>query len=141
VSTGFSAASNTISLGYTSELGQAGSLASLATTASALVANPAFASVSPFLSLASGHRAVRSIDSVTLNAGSATGNYELSIVKVLATVPLHASGYMHEREFFYELPQAAPLRDDPCIFFVFCGQSVLSNTVPLIVDLHISPLS
>jgi hypothetical protein len=140
VSSTLSGTSNTHTFSYTNELGVAGRstavvISALATTVGNSVNNTFF-----FCGHQGNDRGIRSVESLTLT-GTATGSVVYSLVKIVAEVSMSVAGYVHERDFIYDLPSAQPLRDDACLFLAFVGQGALDPVGPVVVDLNIVPVT
>ena len=113
--TSFSAASNTITLGYTNQAGTSGRTATLVTTASRVAYGVAQAAGPIFLTLQSGDTGVRSIENWTLSSGTATGTIVLSLCKPLAMIGGGVVGDIMDRECLVALPKGVAIPDNACL--------------------------
>ena len=128
VQSALSAASNTLTFGYTNQAGTAGrTTGSIVTVASAIVnRSPTAALWQP---LQAGDTGIRSLDSVTLVSGTATGQIAAALVRPLATIPLPTLGLSTARDHVMELPQLERLRDNSCICLLYIPNTTTALTV------------
>jgi hypothetical protein len=127
VTTALSAASSSVQITYTNELGTASQVTpAIATVASAIVGR------SPTLqlwqTLVAGDRAVRSLTAVSSTA-LATGVVNGCIVRPLGYVPLIAAAQYVDRDFFVEMPSLSKIYDNACLFFIYVPTAALTATV------------
>lgn len=119
VQTNFSAGANGITFTYTNSAGTGSKTTpTMTTTASALVGN-SVRTGQLWVPLASGDTGVRSIQSVTLASGTATGQYAACLVRPLATIPLGVVGVTTARDFVVELPNMERIYDDSCLSLIW----------------------
>jgi hypothetical protein len=118
VTSALSAASNTFNFTYTNQAGVGSrTTPNVATVASAVVGRSATASL--IIPLQAGDGGIRSLDSLTLVSGSATGNINLVIGRLLAALPLTTAGVCIGRDTVMELMQLPKLYDASCLSFLF----------------------
>lgn len=120
VTTGFSAASNTITFGYTNQVGTSSrTTSSIVTTASAVAGRSVNSGF--FVPLQNGDTGVRSIETVTLVAGTATGAYNVCLVKPLWSIP-NCGGTIPfgiGLDNLLALPSAQQIMDNSCLTFLY----------------------
>lgn len=117
VTTAFSAASNNITYTYTNTNGTASQVTpTIATTASAIVGRSINGNL--WQPLATGDCGVRSIESITLSSGSATGAYNVCLVRVIAMISTGAANQPAERDYCVETPMMERIYDDSCLMWL-----------------------
>jgi len=129
VTSALSAASNTITYSsYTNQLGTAGqSSQGVVTTASAVVGRSLNANL--WQGLATGDTGVRSIQNLTLTAGTATGAYDLCIVRPLGYIPCQQVATWVDRDFVVEVPNLQKLFDSTCFMFIYVPTAAVTGTI------------
>lgn len=128
VQTALSAASNTWTFGYTNQAGTSSrTTGSIVTVASAIVnRSPTAALWQP---LQAGDTGIRTLDSITLVSGTATGQICAALVRPLATIPLPTLGLSTARDHVMELPQLERVRDNSCIQLIYVPNTTTALTV------------
>lgn len=120
VTSALSAASNTRTFSYTNQSGTSGrTTQDMVTVASAIVGRVPYAD-SVWVGLQSGDTGVRSLQSVTLVTGTATGSYNISLVRSLCPpVPVGTGSVAGMREMVVEIPSLPQVFDDSCLSMIF----------------------
>lgn len=122
VTTALSAAANVFTLGYTNQAGTSGrTTAQVTTVASTAIGKAPYAPYS-FIPLQSGDTGVRTIDSWDLVSGAATGNMNICLGKIIASIPYQSLGT--EKEFFNDIPSLPPIHSSACLNLL----STMENT-------------
>lgn len=120
----------TFTMAYTNQADASGRApgATVANTASAIVSHLHHSGVAannfgPFLPLAAGDTGIKSVQSVTLSAASASaGELNLFLCRPIATIPVTTAFVAAERDFFNQLPSLPRIYDGACLgFLVFSG--------------------
>lgn len=128
VVTAFSAASNTITFTYTNQAGTAGRVTgNIVTVASAIVRRSVNGNL--WQPLAAGDSGIRSIQSVTLSAGAATGQYVAKLVRPLATIPIGTVGLTTARDFVVELPNLDKIYDSSNLALIYVPTAAVTQTL------------
>jgi hypothetical protein len=128
VQTGFSAASNTITFTYTNQLGTGSrTTQNMVTVASAIAGRSVNANL--WQGLQAGDTGVRSIESLTLVSGTATGQYAVCLVRPLASIPMPAVAQYVERDFVVELPNLEKIFDDSCLQLIYVPTAAVTATL------------
>ena len=123
----FSAASNNLIFTYTNQVGTGSrTSATVATTASMGNARSAVLG-SLWVPLQAGDTGVRSIESMTLSSGTATGNLNVCLMKPLAAFAIYNNNQLISRDFIFEIPVLPRIRDNACLSFLFCSVSAAQS--------------
>lgn len=126
-----SAASNTITYTYTNQAGTGSKTTQNVVTVASAVANRS-CNANMFVGLATGDTGVRSIESVTLASGSATGTLCVCLVRILARIPIPVAGTLVERDLVAELPGPKALYDDTCLDWILLPTGAAAANTPMI---------
>jgi hypothetical protein len=119
VTTAFSAATNTLNFGYTNQAGTSGQTTpNFTTVASSIVGRNPVANTL-WLPLATGDTGVRSLDSITLVSGTATGNMNVVLARPLVYVPIITAAEMVARDTVTEMYQMPNMYNSTCLSFIF----------------------
>ena len=118
VTSGLSAGSNTLNFTYTNQLGTGSRVTPNFSTVASTAAQKNPCGSVLWLPLQSGDTGVRSIESVTLVGGTATGNINVCLVRPLATLPVGDSQLVAE-DFSRRLPNLERLFDSSCLSFIW----------------------
>ena len=113
VTTAFGAGSNTFNVTYTNQLGVGSRVTpNFSTVASAVVNRSINAGL--YIPLQDGDTGVRSVESITLvsGAGTATGKWNLCIVRPFCTVPIPSAGVMIDRDMVTNNPSLPRVWDN-----------------------------
>ncbi len=118
VTTALSAASNTRTFTYTNEAGTASRVTqNIVTVASAVIDRVPYADFI-WVPLQAGDRGVRSIESTTLVAGTATGNYSVALVRPLAYLTTDVFSRPNEREYGAMKQFLLQIPDNACLYLL-----------------------
>jgi hypothetical protein len=128
VQSAFSAASNTITFTYTNQAGTGSrTTGSIVTSASAAVGRSVNANL--WQPLQSGDTGVRSIESVTLSSGTATGQYAVCLVRPLGSIPIGVNCITASRDFVLEMPNLERIYDDSCLQLIYIPSGGVTATM------------
>lgn len=115
----FSAATNTLNFGYTNQAGVGSrTTPNFTTVASSIAGRSPLASLL-YVPLQAGDTGIRSLDTVTLVSGTATGTMNAVIGRMLAVLPITAAGVAIGRDTVMEMMQLPKLYDNSCLSFLF----------------------
>jgi len=130
-----SAAQNTFTFTYTNMLGTGSEVTpNVLNGSSTAVGNMAFQTTGVvtylWTILATGDTGVRSVQTVTLvTNNSATGQYDLCIVRPLAYLPIAAVSQYLERDLVIEIPGTQKLYDSSCLFMIYLPAAANTPTI------------
>jgi hypothetical protein len=123
VSSALSAGNNVFTLDYTDQDGNAATTPSVTTVASA-GANSLAYSIYPFINLADGDTGARTITGWTLVSGTATGQINLALVKVLGAVPGTFAGEISDVDLLLQANDPVAVPNAACVnLLVYSGIS------------------
>lgn len=129
VSSALSAAANSRTFTYTNQDGTAGRVTpSWSSVASAGTTRTPYANF-VYVPLAAGDFGVRSIQSTNLVSGSATGQFDVCLVKPIFRMPLAGVAVPVQRDYVIEFPQLPRIYDDACLQFIFLPISAATQMV------------
>jgi hypothetical protein len=128
VTSALSAASNTRTFTYTNEAGTGSrTTQNIVTVASAVAGRVPYASYI-WVPLQSGDKGVRSVESTTLVSGTATGAYNVVLVKPLAYFVVNVTYCVCERDFVVEIPSLPRIKDNSCLMLFFLPNGASTAT-------------
>ena len=134
-SNGANAQNTTIQYTNSDDVGSRSLGTVVSNTASAIVSHIYHSGVAagnsgPFLPLAGGDKGIKSVQSVTLSAASASAGFvDLVLVKPLCTIPLTAAFYTNERDLLNQLPSLPRVYDGACLNFIISSGAVMAASV------------
>lgn len=128
VTTAFSGASNTVTFTYTNQDGTSGQVTQGMVTTASQSANKSVNSAL-WQGLASGDRGVRSIETITLSAGSATGAYNVCLVRPLAYITFTTTPSVNSKDCVVELPNPMRIYDNSCLTWLHVSLNSSSPTI------------
>lgn len=120
-----SAGANTFILTYTNEADVSHVTPTITTVASAIVGRVPYASYL-WVPLAAGDKGVRTITHWDLASGTATGNFNIVIVKPLGQITVPGASIAGERDFVIEIPSLPQIKDNSCLMLYFVPQAAAS---------------
>lgn len=117
----------TLSFTYTNQLGAGShSTGNIVSTASQATSKSINSSL--WQPLQAGDSGIRSIESVTLVAGSGSGSYAACLVRPLAMIPIPTAEVYVERDFVVEIPNLPKLFDDSCLSLIWVPTASVTAT-------------
>lgn len=128
VQSALSAASNTLTFGYTNQDGTPGRTTQSIVTTASQAANRSVNSVF-FQPLQAGDSGIRTLDAVSLVSGAGTGQIAACLVRPLARFPLPLSASTTSRDFVMELPSLPQIFDESCLALLYVGSSTSAPIV------------
>lgn len=137
VTSALSGASNTITYTYTNQAGTGSRVTQNVVTVASAVANRS-CNLNMFVGLQAGDTGVRSIESVTLSSGSATGTLCVCLVRILARIPIPVAGGHVERDLIAELPGPKALYDDTCFDWILAPTDAAVANTPMIGNIMLA---
>ena len=132
-----SAASNTINFTYTNQAGTGSRTSANMVTVASAVANRSV-NANLFVGLAAGDTGVRSIESMTLVSGSATGTIVVCLVRILARIPIPVADGHVERDMVGETPAVKSLYDDTCFDWILTPSGAAAASTPMIGNIALA---
>jgi hypothetical protein len=121
----FSSGSNTITFTYTDQNGVSKTTQNIVTTATR--ADNFTVNANLWQPLAEGSRGVRSLDSVTLAAGTATGQYAACLVRPLATVAVTATNTAFAVDFTVERSWMPQVYAGSCLHWIAIPSTAVAS--------------
>lgn len=131
VTSALSAASNTITYTYTNQAGTGSKTSGNLVTVASAVANRSV-NASLFVPLAAGDTGVRSIESMTLSSGTATGTICVCLVRPLLYIPLPIAGVEVTRDMVSETTGVPRIYDDSCLDWILIPTGAAAASTPMI---------
>lgn len=131
VTSALSGASNTITYGYTNQAGTGSRTTGNLVTVASAVANRSV-NAGLFVPLQAGDTGVRSIESMTLASGSATGTICVCLVRPLLYIPIPIAGIEVTRDMVTETCGVPRIYDDSCLDWILIPSGAAAASTPMI---------
>lgn len=127
VVTGFSAAANTWTFGYTNSAGTASRVTPTITGVASRAADKS-ATAGLWVPLQAGDSGIRTLDAITHSTGAGTGQFAAKLVRPLGTIPIGTIGLTTARDFVVELPNMERIYDSSCLGLIWCATGTQTPT-------------